>query len=236
MYRDIWPPRVVLLGMAVLLGAVFSLAGCGGGAGDPLSDLSRTLRGMPTYSIVLDDMREEGNFFKNYYHQYRIVTPEKSITSGWRKVSKDFYNRYLPFLGMTIYVKKDGQETANMGPPGYEYVGDSRYGRWRQDSSGRSFWEFYGQYAFMASLLGSRPIYRDSYTTYRTHWSSGRPYYGPQREYGTNGSVTKQKKPDFYSRRMSAVGKSKTSFGNKVNQRIGRSKTSIRSRSRSVGK
>ncbi len=227
--------RTFVWGAVMVLGIGLVLAGCGGSS-DPLTKISSTLKNVPTYSIVLDDMKEEGNFFKTYFHKYRVITPEKTTTTDWQEVPKDFFEEHLPFLGMTIFIKKDGKETAEAGPPGYEYVGDKRYGNWQRDSSGNSFWVFYGQYAMLSHLLGGGPIYRNNYNTYSTYRSQGRPYYGPNRQYGTNGSYTKSQKPNFYSRRMSSSSKSKTAFSDKVNSRVGRSSKSIRSRSGGTGK
>lgn len=222
------------IAVAAILATLF-LYGCGRPR-SPLDEIRAALRGVPTYSVVLDDMKEEGNFFKDYYHKYRIIMEDGKRETGWLEVAEDYFRRYLPFLGMTIWVKKDGKEAEAVGPPGYEYVGHSRYGRWDADSSGRSFWVFYGQYRLMSDLLGRGPIYRDHYTTYTTHRSRNRPYYGPNKEYGTNGSLTKRQKPNFYSRRMSRETAKKASFSDRVNQRVGRTRTGIRSRSGGRGK
>ena len=214
------------IAVGVILASIL-LFGCGEPP-RPIDEIREVLRGVPTYSVVLDDMKEEGNLFKTYYHKYRIISEEGTREGYWQEVPKDYYRRYLPFLGMTIWVKKDGKDGSAIGPPGYEYVGDSRYGRWQTDTSGRSFWIFYGQYRLISDLLGPRRIYRDHYTTYTTNRSQNRPYYGPNKQYGTNGSLTKRQKPDFYSRRMSREKARKTSFSDRVNRRIGRSRPGVR--------
>lgn len=221
--------------IVVAILATLLLYGCGGPR-PPLDEIRKTLRGVPTYSVVLDDMKEEGNLFKAYYHKYRVLMEEKSSETGWQEVSEDYFRRYLPFLGMTIWTKKDGKEVAAIGPPGYEYVGGSRYGRWQTDSSGRSFWVFYGQYRLLSDLLGPRRVYRDHYTNYTTYRSRGRPYYGPNKEYGTKGSLTKRQKPNFYARRMSRERLKRASFSDRVNQRVGRTRTTFRGRGGGWGK
>ncbi len=208
--------------------ATFICYGCGKPR-PPLDEIRKDLRGLPNYSVILDDMKEEGTFFKDYFHKYRIITEEKTAKTDWRKVPEDYFRRNLPYLGMTIWVKKDGKESGSIGPPGYEYVGDRQYGRWNTDSSGRSFWVFYGQYRLLSDLLGRGPIYRNHYNTYNTHRSRNQPYYGPNKEYGTNGSLTKRQKPNFYSRRMSTQRSKQASFSNRVKQRTGRTRTNIRS-------
>ncbi len=51
---------------------------------------------------------------------------------------------------------------------GSQLVGNPQYGKWSENSSGQSFWHWYGQYAFFSSLF-SRPIYYN-------RWGSGRDY------------------------------------------------------------
>jgi hypothetical protein len=225
------PRFIALIGMITL----FVYYGCGK-APVPLDEIRGALKGVPTYSVIIDDMKEEGNFFKKYYHNYRVIVEEKATETGWQGVSQDYYRRYEPFLGMAIWTKKEGKDSDSIGPPGYEYVGDSRYGQWKTNSSGRSFWEFYGKYRLISDLLGGRPIYRDSYNNYRTYRSKGQPYYGPRKEYGTGGSVTQRQKPNFYARRMQREQVKKTSFSDKVNRRIGRSRVNVRGRSGGWGK
>ena len=65
---------------------------------------------------------------------------------------------------------------------GSNLVGNPRYGNWRRNSSGTSFWVFYGQYAMMRSLFFS-PMRYSYGSWYRGRgWSYygdvGRNYYG----------------------------------------------------------
>jgi hypothetical protein len=211
------------------------LAGCAS-VKDPMPELKASLAELPAWSIILEDMREEGNFFPSYFHKYRIVTGEKATLTDWLPVPEKTYKQYEPYLGMTVRVKDEEGEKEVFGPPGYEYVGDPRYGRWQVDGSGRSFWVFYGQYRLLSDLLGRRPIYQDHYRDYRGHTRSKRPYYGPNKGYGTQGTITRQQKPDFFQRRSAKIKSKKSSFLDKVNTRIGRSRSATRSRSFGVGK
>lgn len=209
------------------------MAGCSGKSGPaPLDNLRNSMKNVPDWSILLDDMKVEGNFFKSYYHKYTVVTGETKNTTDWLEVRQKTYDQYKPYLGMTLWTKSNGKEEAQVAPPGYGHVGNSRYGRWQTDSSGRSFWVYYGQYRLFSDLMGGRRIYRDSYDTYSTYRTRGRPYFGRNNEYGTAGTYTRQQKPSFYKRRMARSA----SFSSKVQDRIGRTMTSSRSRSRSSGK
>ena len=215
---------------------------------DPLERLRQQLARYPLYSVILQDMKTEGSFSVDYFHQYKVVVGEQVAASddvsfsdnlmAWKRVSKSHYQRYQPFLGMVILSKdKDGKVTGSQFPPGYQYVGDQRYGHWRTGSSGGSFWEFYGKYAMMSHLFGSfnRPIYRNDWNSYRTTRSQGRPYYGANKEFGTKGSYTKTSNPSFYDRQKVRQQRSGDRFSRKVSERTRRSNMSS-TRSRSTGR
>ncbi len=157
-------------------------------------------------SVMLTDMRTSGS---QYEHQYQIIKIFSDNTSktenNWVKIDRVQYDKNRNQLGMTIKSKAIGlydfEASQYASPPGYNYVGDQRYGQWQRDSSGNSFWAFYGQYAFMRNLFwGSQyysPIYRSDYRTYESYRSSGRTYYGRTAtgspKYGTTGTHTRTK-------------------------------------------
>jgi hypothetical protein len=170
---------------------------------------------------VLVDMKRSGT---NYFHKYKVIEGSRSRETGWEKVTSTFYNQHKSNLGMTIYSKPEGvfEEDAVVvaSPPGYNYVGNQRYGRWR-NRNGRSFWEFYGQYHFMRTMFWGpsyyRPIYRSHWTSYRHSLRRGRSYYGSTNQYGSNGSRTRTryKKSSYFksrtARRNSGSGRSRYS-------------------------
>ena len=217
----------------------------------PVERFKGELNKYPEYSIILEDQREEGNFFKDYHHRYKVVYAEKLEGSGdslayqseitdWQEVPKKEYQKYYPYLGMVIASKsQDGKISDSQSPPGYQYVGDSRYGNWRRDERGNSFWEFYGKFAFFSHMFGmfGRPIYRNNWDTYRDYRSTGRPYHGPDRQYGTNGTHTQRTNKTFFERKSQKEAQRKARFSERVKQRTRRSKMSgTRSRSGGFGK
>jgi hypothetical protein len=183
-------------------------------------------------------MKEEGNFFKTYSHKYRVFQEDRSGVTDWMEVPETFYRSNEALLGMTIAGKQDGEEISAAEPPGYQYVGNSRYGRWRTDHTGNSFWEFYGKYALLSSFLGgwNRPIYRQDFDMYQRHRSRNAPYFGTNNQYGTNGSVTRKTKPNFYARRNATQQMKKASFKDRVARRTGRTRTNFRGRAGGFGK
>lgn len=80
-------------------------------------------------------------------------------------VLADFTDGDLPKMRELEY-EGETPPTASSAPVGSEYVGNSNYGQWKQNSSGQSFWAFYGQYA-MFSRLFSGPTYYDRWSSYR---------------------------------------------------------------------
>lgn len=215
------------------------LSGCGGEPSTPpVEKVVAALKAFPTYSVILEDMKTEGNFSKSFFHKYKVVQEENSWNTEWFRVSKDYFKNHENFLGMSLLTKKEGEVSSEVAPPGYAYVGDEQYGRWQKDSSGNSFWEFYGKYALFSSLFGGwyRPIYRGDYDSYRSYRKKRKPFFGSRNQYGTKGTVAKKAKPAFFARKKSASMSKSSAFKQKVSQRMGRSRTGFRGRAGGVGK
>ncbi len=203
---------------------LFTAATMGCSDTSPIEQLKAQLASGPDYSIILEDMQESGTFIPYYYHKYRIIQGERAITTDWLQVSQSFYDANQQFLGMTLVAKGSDGVDGKPQPPGYSYVGNPQYGSW-QTGSGGSFWVFYGQYALMRDLLGMGrgPIFQRDYNTYRNYRTQGRTYHGPNKEYGTRGTVTRQTKPTFFDRRVAKDRMKRDNFKNKFKRRAGRS-------------
>jgi len=228
-----------ILAMTMLLIAV----GCGSSFENPVERIKHQLKDVPTFSIILEDMKQDGNVFTHYFHKYKVVQLDKSWVTDWEKVSDSFYRQNANFLGMTLAARKEGQYSDHVAPPGYAYVGDPKYGQWKQDSSGGSFWEFYGKYRMFTDVLGffTGPIYDRDYDDYHRYRQRRQPFFGRNNQYGTKGSYTKNHNPTFFERRASREQKKSTSFSNRVSKRfgqskIGRTRSGYRSRSMGYGK
>ncbi len=200
----------------------------------------------PNYSVILADMDYKEDT-KSYYHKYKIVIAKArikvdSITlnnptikaadvviedTDWKKISDVFFDENIDNLGMTILSKKDGVLDKKVAPAGFDnYVGNERYGRWENNSSGGgSFWAFYGQYHFMSSLFygASHMFYRNDYNDYNRNYRGSRGYYGSgSNRYGTSSSTT---------RTASTWNSKPSTFKNKVRSSVKQSATTSRSRS-----
>jgi len=206
---------------------------------NPVDDLIKEMTDVPNFSIILYDMNfDEAS--EQYLHQYRILKEPVnadtilSETTEWLQVGPDYFNEHLENMGMTIVSKTNGTVDKKTSPPGYnQYVGNEKYGQWRQNSDGTSFWEFYGKYAFLRSILGFgySPIYYGGWNDYRrNYYPYGRSYYGDDgrggRRYGTTGSHVN-------SRSTASTWTNKDqSFKNRVRSRVQRSSSRTRSGSR----
>ena len=218
---------------------IVQLSGCGNPETGPAEKLARQLQNESQFAIILNDMKQEGNFFPSYYHQYRVDVGENSKVYPFIEVSDSYFRKNQPYLGMVLASKaEDGKITYTPFPNGYQYVGNSQYGQWRTDASGGSFWEFYGKYMMISQVMNwaGHGLGRNYYNTYSTYRVKNRPYMGPNGEHGTNGTITKRQKPNFYKRRQMRKTRSTSRFKDKVNRRIGRSKNNFRSRGFGFGK
>ncbi len=198
-----YPAGKLLLSGFFLFFSLF-LGSCDHADQNPLLDIQRAYKDAPSYQVVLDDMKEEGNFFHSYYHKYKVLSGEEVRNLDWKEVSEKFYKQNENFLGMTIWGKDKNGQPIPPSPAVYQYVGDPKYGRWRDDGMGNSFWEFYGKYMLLTQAMNfaGNLIYRRDIPYYQESLRTGRPYMGRHRQYGTNGSYTKRSRPDFYKRKM----------------------------------
>ena len=140
------------------------------------------------------------DFEIRYYHRYRIIENGQERETDWQRVDEDFYADNIENLGMDILSKPYGMYASEAmqaaTPPAMAYVGNSQYGRWRQDSTGNRFWEFYGRYAFLNAMLGGNRYYYNDWDRWRRDYRGREPYYGSNTDgstvYGTRGSVVRR--------------------------------------------
>ncbi len=202
---------------------------------DPVLQLQKKLDRFPEYAIILNDMRHEGNFFTDYFHQYKVIVNEnkdvaahEQVLSDWQRVSTGFYRKHANNLGMVLAAKTVGGEKSNIPqPPGYQYIGNQQYGRW-VERDGTSFWEFYGKYALISSVFSMMhsPFYRHDYHVFRDRQRRNLPYYGKRNEFGSNGAETRKRHANFFQRRQRRENMRRQAFSRRVSGRTTRSHSS----------
>ncbi|MCK5019897.1 MAG: hypothetical protein KAS32_22770, partial [Candidatus Peribacteraceae bacterium] len=132
----------------------------------------------------------------NYYHKYVIVRDGKETPTGWEKVSENFFGDQEDNLGMDIGSKPYGlyehEAIKTAAPPGMAYVNNPKYGKWQKDEKGKSFWHWYGMYAFYGTMFGpNHYYYRNDWNHWNNNYRGRSGYYGRNDGYGTYGSRTR---------------------------------------------
>lgn len=182
----------------------------------PVDFLMRDLSNEPSYSIILHDMQmdESKNLYQHKYKVFKNVEKDSiGKVSEWKTVSEVFFAENLNNMGLELASKsEDGKIHKMPSPPGFNnMVGNKKYGEWQTNSSGQSFWHFYGQYAFMSSMMHAMHptpvIYRDSYYHYNNYRNNpntrNSPYYGTgASQYGTNSPAAQKSNPSFFERKQ----------------------------------
>ena len=196
----------------------------------PVDKMITKLADENNYSIILSDMDNRNS---RYYHKYNTIIEKPDTvlvdSTDWTKVSDIFFNANINNLGMAIATKKDGKLSKVASPAGYNnFVGNEKYGRW-ENRNGGSFWQFYGQYAFMSSMFNmmAYPARRSYWNDYRGGGYYGsRPYYGPSGRsvYGTQSYTNRG------SGKNTTWASKPSSFKNNVRSKVSRSAKQSKSR------
>lgn len=190
---------------------------------------------VPMFSIILNDMEVDGFMFKDYKHKYQIIRQFDSVkikqeVTDWIPVSEEFFWENENYLGMEIASKgKDGKIVKAAAPAGYSnYVGNPQYGHW-VNGSGGSFWQFYGQYMFLSTMLNMAggSIFRGDFDDYNRNYRYRKPYYGKDMaggsKYGTYGSYTAKTRPATFNEKLGKIKSGSQGFKEKVNNKVSRS-------------
>jgi hypothetical protein len=149
-----------------------------------------------------DDTAEFGyRLSAEYFHKYLVTEDGRATETDWQSVDEATFEQHAGNLGMDIvskpYAAFEDEKIVSPTPAGLAFVGNPKYGEWRTDNSGVSFWAWYGAYRLFSDLLGARGLpynyRRDEWNTWSTGYR-GKPYYGEDRDkkerYGTGGYVT----------------------------------------------
>lgn len=142
--------------------------------------------------------KDDASYLRALNKYNNTIIPEYQALLGasqpdiYNDALSDIVNTLADLSGDTL-ARVDGKKSSdfyretgaeNKGA-GTLLVGNPNYGEWKTDSSGNSFWAFYGQMMFLNSLLdlGSRPYYYNSWYNNRPY-SSYHDYYGSR--YGSS--------------------------------------------------
>lgn len=147
-------------------------------------------------SLLKQDASSQGNAFKSLTKRLATVdlvpTDEQSASFSRQELvlinsAADVveYNNSLADVVNTLASLSDGQLSVINVPSSQKaaaqktnaLVGNPSYGHWQQNSSGHSFWAWYGMYSMFNNVVGRNHYYNS--------WSS-RPNYSYYNNYGRN--------------------------------------------------
>ncbi|NQY51880.1 MAG: hypothetical protein HRT91_04260 [Piscirickettsiaceae bacterium] len=127
---------------------------------------NRLKRARRKISISLKYLESSNSLNKEFRNIIDAVHDYDIMLVDAINVLSDFTSGKLPKMRELQYEGK----AVSTAPPGSEYIGNTNYGQWTQDSSGHSFWAFYVQYAMFSALFRG--------VTYYDRWSiNRRPSY-----------------------------------------------------------
>ena len=152
-------------------------------------------------SVILVDFFEAGFMVKSYYHKYKIFVPFKTSIFTTLRVSKTFFHKNLPFLGMSLYRRDyQGYEEFSPLPPGSLFIGDPSYGQWVYRNSGKRVWRFARSYRHFPQEFRWGNFSPDfGFFEMQTEYAQQeKPFLGLENEFGTEGTVTKESYQSFY--------------------------------------
>lgn len=114
-------------------------------------------------------------------------------------VLADMSNGRLPRVeAMSKQAAMQANKSADMGA-GSQLIGNPSYGQWQTNSSGSTFWEWYGKYALFSALFRS-PVYYDRWSygrNYSYYHDYGRNSYTSPNQFRSQATVDKQAKAKF---------------------------------------
>lgn len=164
--------------------------------------LSTLVQGAPV-SVILTDIHSTGFLIKTYYHKYKLVYGFQSYEEMIVRTSGLFNEKHKKHIGMEIFRRfEDLREEYNALPPGAIFIGDKHFGYWKLAPSGQREWEFYRVYRTIPEYLGWgewRPD-ADFFSLMNAHISQSKPFYGPNQEFGSSGSITQKSFPNFFTK------------------------------------
>lgn len=154
----------------------------------------------PYVTFILIDTHVTGFLIKTYYQKYRMISGYEEVEDLILRSSKEFTEKNLDNMGLSIYRRMHGQEEFLPLPPGSLYIDDPEFGQWVEEN-GEFTWHFKKPYKNFPRYLGwndfhpTKKFYEELVLSKRL----GRPFYGLNQEFGPEGSITQQAFPHFFS-------------------------------------
>ena len=161
--------------------------------------LSKIIPGQAV-TVILTDTHATGFLIKTYYQKYRLVHGFQGVEEMIVRTSRDFALKNKHNIGMSLFRRYEGAEETLPMPPGVAFIGNRGFGEWRPNKEGEIRWRFYRAYKNLPRYLGWggwRPgtAFHEGYLA---HLERHKPFYGLDREFGTQGRITRRNFPNFF--------------------------------------
>ncbi|OUR96219.1 hypothetical protein A9Q84_07625 [Halobacteriovorax marinus] len=148
-------------------------------------------------SIILLESFQTGFLIKTFFQKYKIIHGFKHPETLIVRTSYSFWEKNKKNVGMSIFRRGERKNTESLipMPPGILYIGDPAYGHWEIQDSGEKLWFFHRAYRHFPNIFNWN-IFRPSekfYETALTFLTHDKSYYGENGEFGTEGSLTREK-------------------------------------------
>jgi hypothetical protein len=148
-------------------------------------------------SVILTESFQTGFLIQTYYHRYHAVYIFKESQEIVVRTSESYWRKHLPHLGLSLLRRNDTEpvrESTVPAPPGANFIGNPAYGSWENLSGGQRVWTFHNAYKNLPEIFNwgdFQPTY-EFYQTLSSHLEHEAVFLGLRREFGTEGSISKE--------------------------------------------
>ena len=191
---------------------------------DAVSDIPASVQGdAQRFNEVNNEFVSINNAAKSHLYGQMLADPINVLA--------DMSDGKLPRVDALSKEAEEKIDGVSGSGAGAQLVGNPHYGSWQSNSSGNSFWGWYGQYAFLSSMMG-RPIFYDRWSSnrgYSYYHDYGRSNYSSPRQMKSQASLETQTKKNFSSQGKkfeSAYAKKRATTSKISSQRSSASNTS----------
>jgi len=155
----------------------------------------------PHVTFILIDTHVTGFLIRTYYQKYRVISGHEEVEDLILRSSKEFTQKNLENIGLSIYRRDNGVEEFTPLPPGSLYINDPEFGEWKKNAGGERVWHFNKTYKNFSRYLGWNDFLPTEkfYNELLLNKSIGKPFYGLKQEFGPHGEVTKKAFPHFFN-------------------------------------
>ena len=154
----------------------------------------------PMATVILVDTHATGFLIKTYYQKYRVISGYDSVEELIVRTSKEFARKNMAHIGLSIYRRSDEGEDFVPLPPGSLYLDDNEFGEWKKNKDGKVLWVFNKSFKNFPKYLGWGDFRPDDvfFREMRSSASLNKPFIGINKEFGPQGSITRESFPHFF--------------------------------------